>query len=179
MSTPGGPDGGETAFTVGDAQVSAAVTVGTGAGGGGGAGVGVGGAGVGGAGVGGAGVGGAGVGGAGVGGVGFGGAGVGGVGLGGVGVGATGVGFFDRVVPPPAPDALLAFDATDVPDESAFQHPCVAPAIRNIPKNVAQILIGESTCKSTCKWPPWPILRSTPCAKRQKKLPKRTTRVKC
>jgi hypothetical protein len=137
MSTPGAPDIDEAAFTVGEAQVStAAATVG--------AGVGAGGAGVGGAGVGGAGVGGAGVGGAGVGGAGVGGAGVGGADLGG-----TGAGLFDMGASPRGPDERieLLLDAAEAPDESSFQHPCVAPAIRKTPRNVAQTLIGESTCK--------------------------------
>jgi hypothetical protein len=98
-------------------------------------GAGVGGTGVGGTGVGGAGVGGAGVFGAGLGGAGVGGAGVFGAGLGGAGVGGAGVGFFDMGAVPLVPD-----DATEVPDESPFRHPCVAPAIRKIPKNVDQTL---------------------------------------
>jgi hypothetical protein len=142
MSTPGAPDIDEAAFIMGEAQVSAAAATvgGAGAGGAGVGGAGVGGAGVGGAGVGGAGVGGAGVGGAGVGGAGVGGMGVGGADLGGVSVRGTGVGFFAMGAAPRGPDELLVLDATEVPDESSFQHPCVAPAIRKIPKNVAQTL---------------------------------------
>jgi hypothetical protein len=57
-------------------------------------------------------------------------------------VGGTGVGPFDMMgAPPRVPDELLVLDATEVPDESSFQHPCVAPAIRKIPKNVAQTLM--------------------------------------
>jgi hypothetical protein len=141
MSNPGGPDIDEAAFTAGAAQVSTAAAVGVGAGG-----VGVGGAGVGGAGVGGAGVGGAGVGGAGVGGAGVGGAGVGGAGVRGAGVRGARVGPFDMGAAPRG-DELLVLDVPEVPDGSSLQHPCVAPAIRKIPKNVAQTLIGESTCK--------------------------------
>jgi hypothetical protein len=131
MSTPGSPDIDEAAFIVGEAQASAAAaTVGVGAGG-----AGVGGAGVGGAGVGGAGVGGAGLGGVGVGGAGVGGTGVGGADLGGASVCGTGVGFLEMGAPTRNPDELLV-----VPGESSFRHPCVAPAIRKIPKNVAQTL---------------------------------------
>jgi hypothetical protein len=125
MSNPGAPDIDEAALTVGEAQLSTpAASVG--------------------AGVGGAGVGGAGVGGAGVGGAGVGGAGVGGAGVGGVEARGLGVGFFDVSSPPCARDELLALE---VPDESSFRHPCITPAIRKIPKNVAHTLIGESIRK--------------------------------
>jgi hypothetical protein len=146
MSNPGAPDIDEAGLTVGEAQVSTAVgSVGAGVGAGG---AGVGGAGVGGAGVGGAGVGGAGVGGAGVGGAGGGGAGSGG-GLSGFGLGIIGARGTGVVVPfdPGASSLELVLDASAVPGGSSLQHPCVAPAIRKIPKNVAQTLIGESTCK--------------------------------
>jgi hypothetical protein len=184
MSTPGAPDIDEAAFIVGEAQVStAAATVGAGAGVGGagvgGAGVGgagVGGAGVGGAGVGGAGVGGAGVGGAGVGGAGVGGAGVGGADLGGVGVCGTGVGFFAMGAAPRGSDELLVFDATEVPDESSFQHPWVAPAIRKIPKNVDQTLHWRFDMQID----PVDDPAIAACTKRKTRLPKRnSTRVKC
>jgi hypothetical protein len=79
--------------------------------------------------------------------------GAGGGGVGGAGVGGAGVDMGALPPPPPPPDVpeppelALELDVAVVPDESSFPHPCVAPAIRKIPKNVPQTLIGESTCK--------------------------------